>query len=88
MRKGIKMLKYTSKSLDLKLRTIQVKGDKKKVHVIGSSKFLCLSPIIRGVLLGGRHQNVEESCTWTQDIKKTKFDLLGPPFNLGSKAQV
>jgi hypothetical protein len=27
--------------------------------------------------MGGRHQNFEDQITWAQDIRKTKFDLLG-----------
>ena len=27
--------------------------------------------------MGGRHQNFEDPITWTQDIRKTKCDLLG-----------
>ena len=27
--------------------------------------------------MGGRHQHFEDPITWTQDMRKTKFDPLG-----------
>jgi hypothetical protein len=27
--------------------------------------------------MGGRHPNFEDLITWTRDIRKTKFDMLG-----------
>ena len=42
-----------------------------------SSKFLCLPPIIMGILWGGRHKNVEDWKLSSQDISKTKLVLWG-----------
>ena len=38
-----------------------------------SSAHVCNTPLI----MGDRHQNFEDPSTGAQDIRKTKFDLLG-----------
>ena len=40
-------------------------------------KILLSTPHYYGGIIGGKHQNFEDPITWSRDISKTKFDLLG-----------
>ena len=40
-------------------------------------KILVSTPHNTPLIMGDRHQNFEDSSTGAQDIKKTKFELLG-----------
>ena len=40
-------------------------------------KILVSTPHYQGVIMGGRHQNVEDPVTWSRDKRKDKFYPLG-----------
>jgi hypothetical protein len=83
-----KILRFHSSVFKRKIVLMQsIKGDKKKKKLGSNFVFLIsqvpvigsfgVPPVIPPLIKGDRHKNFEDPITSTQDIRKTKFDLLG-----------